>query len=125
MFLLDWTGMPGKVQWIVSDNGNSSQQNLPRIRLYDCSFFPDIFSIEFKLSGLMSLIRCEFKHPSAYHPSAYLTLEKSWYEQEITEETLRNFKSRDDQNRIEIIQTKIDVRYIHIYINNAARRLKM
>ena len=51
--------------------------------------------------------------------------EKSQYKSEVTEETLRNFNLKDDQNRIEIIQTKIDVSYICIYINNAARHLKM
>ena len=86
--------------------------------MYDC-FFDD--SIDFKLSGLISLFRCEFKG----NWWLLLTLEKSWYEPEITEETLRNFTSRDDQNRIEIIQTKIHVSYMSIDINNAARRLNM
>ena len=54
-----------------------------------------------------------------------LRLEKSRYEPEITEETLRNFTSNDDQNRIEIIQTKIDVLGMVMWINNAARCLKM
>ena len=72
-----------EIQWIVSDSLSSSQHDLPRIRLYDCFFSSD--SIEFKLSGLMSLIRCEFKGYSFIS----LYLEKSHYEPEITEETLR------------------------------------
>ena len=108
------------IRWIVSDSQSSSQQDLPRIRLYDCSF-PPYRGIVFKLSGLMSLIRCEFK----WIRQVSLYLEKSQYESEVTGETLGNFKSRDDQNRIEIIQTKIHVSVMRIYINNAARRLKM
>ena len=115
MFLLG-----GDIQWIVSDNGRSSQQSLPRIRLYHCSF-SDVYSIAFRLSGLMSLIRCEFKG----RPEVRLILEKSRYESEITRKTLRHFKSRDDHNRIEIIQTKIYGIDLYISINNAARRLKM
>ena len=102
----------------MSDSQSSLQQSLPWIRLYDCFFD---YKIEFKLSGLMSLIRCEFKG----YICVNLTLEKSRYESEITVETLGNFTSMDDQNRIEIIQTKIDVALIRIYINNVARRLKM
>ena len=112
LFLLGW-----KIQWIVSDNQGSSHQDLPRIRLCDCSFD----SIKFKLSSLMSFIRCEFKG----RVWLKLYLEKSQYESEVTEESLRNFFSKDDQNRIEIIQTKINVRCIAMYINNAARCLKM
>ena len=67
----------------------------------------------------MSLIRCEFKG------SLSLTLRKSRYEPEITAETLRNFTSNDDHNRIEIIQTKIHVYIIVLDINNVARCLKM
>ena len=118
LFLLGW-----KIQWIVSDNQSSSQQNLPRVRLYDCSFrSKDITSIEFILSGLMSLIRCDF---ALIYKTLLLRLEKSQYEPEVTGETLGNFKSRDDHNRIEIIQTKINVWQLHIGINNAAKRLKM
>ena len=91
----------------MSDSQSSSQQSLPRIRLYDCSFPPNSY-IDFILSGLMSLIRCEFKG----NRFVILRLEKSRYESEVTEETLRNFTSRDDQNRIEIIQTKIYVKLI-------------
>ena len=69
----------------------------------------------------MSFIRCEFKG----NRLVILRLEKSQYEPEIIEETLRNFKSRDNHNRIEIIQTKIHVSFMHIYINNAARCLKV
>ena len=54
-----------------------------------------------------------------------MRLEKSRYEPDITAETLRHFTSRDDQNRIEIIQTKIHVSPMRIYINNVARHLKM
>ena len=54
-----------------------------------------------------------------------LIVDRSRYESEITEETLRNFNSRDDHNRIEIIQTKINVWQLHIGINNAARCLQM
>ena len=105
----------------MSDSQSSLQQDLPRVRLYDCYFPYNVSRIEFKLSGLMSLIRCEFKH----HSIVNMIFEKSQDESEVTEETLRNFTSRDDQNRIEIIQTKIDVRGLHVSINNAARRLKM
>ena len=105
----------------MSDNGRSSQQSLPRIRLYDCSF-PPYCDVDFILFGLMSLIRCEIK---GRYTEVELRLEKSQYESEITEETLRNFTSRDDQNRIEIIQTTIDVYSLNIHINNVARRLKM
>ena len=109
------------MKWIVSDNGRSSQQSLPQIGLYDCFFSPSMFSIVFKLFGLMSLIRCRFKERYTFvEPEVKLYLEKSQYEPEITEETLRHFKSRDDQNRIEIIQTKIHVSFMHIYINNVA-----
>ena len=69
----------------------------------------------------MSLIRCEFKG----RPDIRLILEKSQYEPDITEETLRHFTSRDDHNRIEIIQTKMHVSFMRIYINNVARRIKM
>ena len=106
----------GRIRLIVSDNERSSQQDLQRIRLYDCTFAD---SIVFKFSGLMSLIRCEFKR------AIKLTLEKSRHEPEITEETLKNFSSTEDQNRIEIIQTKIEAVFINMYINNAARQLKM
>ena len=109
------------IQWFVSDSQSSSQQSLPRIRLYDCSFPPNSY-IDFKLSGLMSLIRCEFKGRIT---TVTLILEKSRYEPEIIEETLRHFNSRDDHNRIEIIQTKMHLSHLYIYINNAARRLKM
>ena len=105
----------------MSDNRSSSQQNFPRIRLYDCHFLY-YRDIEFKLSGLMSLIRCEIKGGFTV---VTLRLEKGWYESDITEETLRNFNSRDDQNMIEIIQTRFNVSSMRIYINNAARRLKM
>ena len=108
--------------WIVSDNRSSSPQSLPQIRLYDCSFPSNVYSIDFTLSGLMSLIRCEFRLGLDV---IGLVLEKSRYELEITEETLRDFKSKDDQNRIEIIQTKIDVYSLYIDINNAATCLKM
>ena len=114
--LLGFTGILG----IVFDSGHSSQQSLLWIRLYDCSFPPNSL-IDFKLYGLMSLIRCEFKGNGFIS----LYLEKSRYEPEITEETLRNFTSKDDQNMIEIIQTKIYGTGLFIYINNAARRLKM
>ena len=76
----------------------------------------------FKLSGLMSLIRCQFRGGFTV---VTLILEKSWYESEVTAETLRNFTSKGDQNRIELIQTKIDVQSLHIHINNVERRLKM
>ena len=103
----------------MSDNRNSSQQDLPRVRLYDCFFDDDI---EFNLSGLMSLIRCEFKGDYG----AYLNIEKSQNEPEITEETLRNLSFNEYSNRIEFIQTKIDVRYLQIYVkSNVARCLKM
>ena len=69
----------------------------------------------------MSLIRCEIKG----NRGVILILEKSQYEPDITEETLRHFKSRDDHNRIEIIQTKINISFMRIYINNVARHLKM
>ena len=105
------------IQWIMSNSLSSSQENLPRIRLYDCSSSHQHLTVTFKLSGLMSLIRCEFETLVNLH------LPKSQYEPEITEETLRNFNSRDDQNRIEIIQTQIDS--VNIYINSAARHLKM
>ena len=108
----------GLIRWIVSDSRNSSQQSLPRIRLYDCYF--DVFRIDFKLFGLMSLIRCEFKRRYVH-----VHVEKSWYEPEITGKSLEKLNSKQYQNRIEIIQTKIYVRSLHIYINNAARRLKM
>ena len=91
----------------MSDSQGSSQQDLPWIRLYDCSF-PNLdlgnleTRIEFKLSGLMSLIRCEFKE----FTQVILILEKSWYESEVTGKTLRHFNSRDDTNRIKFIQTK-------------------
>ena len=104
----------------MSDYGRSSQQSLPRIRLYDCHF-PSSCDIDFKLSGLMSLIRCEIKG----NQWVTLILEKSRYEPDITAETLRHFTSNDDHNRIEIIQTKIHVVIITLYINNVARRLKM
>ena len=68
------------------DNQSSLWQNLPWIRLYDCHFSLPI--IEFKLSGLMSLIRCEIKG----NRGVILILEKSQYEPDITEETLRYFK---------------------------------
>ena len=112
------------IQWDLFDNSSSSQQDLPLIRLYDCNFPSDVHSIVFKLSGLMSLIRCEFK--GRYGLDVILILDKSQDESEVTEETLRNFNSRDDQNRIEMIQTKIDVRYLQIYVNyNVVRGLKM
>ena len=114
------------IQWVVFDNGSSSQQGLPRIRLYDCNFPYDVHSIVFKLSGLMSLIRCEFKWRHGLDVILILMLDKSQDESEVTEETLRNFNSRDYQKRIEIIQTKIDVRYLQIYVNNnVVRGLKM
>ena len=101
----------------MSNNGPSSQQNLPRIRLYDCSFDDNI---DFKLFGLMSLIRCEFRVDDVR-----LILEKSQYEPEVTEETLRHFISNDDKYRIEFIQIIINASDLTIHINNAVRRLKM
>ena len=107
------------IRWIVFDNGHSSQQDLPQIRLYDCTFDGDIV---FFLSGLISLIRCEFKGDY----DVYLNIEKSQNEPEITEETLRKFSFNKYPNRIEFIQTKIDVRYLQIYVkSNVARHLKM
>ena len=69
----------------------------------------------------MSLIRCEFKG----NRFISLYLEKSRYEPEITEETLINFNSKDDQNRIKFIHTRFDVGFIKMYINNTKRQLKM
>ena len=71
----------------------------------------------------MSLIRCEFKVSGFEGLQFYL--EKSRYESEITEKSLRNFNSKGNENMIEIIQTKIDVDYMTMYIINAARQLKM
>ena len=101
----------------MSDSRSSSQEDLPRIRLHD-SYFSSSF--KFRLFCLMSLIGCEFNVITLY-----LYIEKSLIEPEITEETLRNFNSRDNQNRIEIIQTNIDLYFMFIFINNAERRLKM
>ena len=64
---------------------------------------------------------CEFKGHDTF---VILRLEKSRYESEVTGETLRNFYSREDQNIIEIIQTRFTAN-IKIYIINAARRLRM
>ena len=69
----------------------------------------------------MSLIRCEFKGERG----VILILEKSQYEPEITEETLRNFNSNKYQNRIEIIKTTIGVHYLAIHVDNVARHLIM
>ena len=115
MFLLG-----DSIQWNVFDNRSSSQQNIPRVRLYDC-FFDG--KIEFKLSGLISLIRCELKGHS--FQGVILYLEKSQYEPEITEKCLEKFNSKQYKNRIEIIQTRFNLGHIEMYINNTARHLKM
>ena len=107
------------IEWIVFNNQSSSQQSLPRIRLYDCYFPSDVFSIDFKLSGLMSLIRCELKGAIGLH------LEKGQYEPDITGKSLQKLNSKQYQNRIEIIQTRFNLGHIEMYINNAARHLKM
>ena len=54
------------------------------------------------LSGLISLIRCEFKERN----NVDLYIKKKRYEPEITEETLGKAKSKEYQHRIEIIQTR-------------------
>ena len=102
------------------DNRCSSQHDLPRIRLYHCFFD---YNIEFKLSGLMSLIRCEFKGHSLKGVQFYF--EKGQYEPEITEESLEKFNSKEYENRIEIIQTRINFGHIDIHIDIVARHLKM
>ena len=109
------------IEWIVFNNQSSSHQDLPWIRLYDCYFPSDVFSIDFKLSGLMSLIRCEFK----VEEQVSLILEKSQYEPEVTGKSLEKLNSKQYQNRIEIIQTRFNLGHIEMYINNAARHLKM
>ena len=111
----------GNIWWIVSDSQSSSQQSLSRIRLYDCSFSSDV--VYFKLSGLMSLIGCWF---FIGNKEVTLYLEKSRYESEITEESLRYFYLNKYQNRIEIFQTIfVSVRFMSIFINNVARHLKV
>ena len=66
---------------------------------------------------LMSLIRCEFKVKEWVN----LILEKSQYEPEIT----GKLNSKLYQNRLEITQTRFNLGHIEMYINNAARHLKM
>ena len=107
------------IEWIVFNNQSSSHQDLPWIRLYDCYFPSGVFSIDFKLSGLMSLIRCELKGAIGLH------LEKGQYEQEMTGKSLEKLNSKQYQNRIEIIQTRFNLGHIEMYINKAARHLKM
>ena len=109
------------IEWIVFNNQSSSHQDLPWITLYDCYFPSDVFRNDFKLSALMSLIRCEFK----VEEWVSLILEKSWYEPEITGKSLEKLNSKQYQNRIEIIQTRFNLGHIEMYINNAARHLKM
>ena len=112
------------IRWILLDSRGSPQQELPHIRLYDCSFHI-LGRIKFSLSGSMSLIRCEFKDVQGWS-RLELNLEKSRFEPEITTEILKKFNSNKSQNRIEIIQTTIDIESLELYIdNNVLRHLTM
>ena len=64
----------------------------------------------------MSLIRCEFKGEDTH---LLLHLERSYYE---PEETLKKINSNNSHNRIEIIQTRIDVVDLDLYIDNKVLR---
>ena len=71
----------------------------------------------------MSLIRCEFK--GHYLKGVDFYLERSQYESVITDKSLEKFNSKEYENRIEIIQTRINFGHIDIHIDNVARHLKM
>ena len=121
IFFLNLFSLTGEwIRWILFDSQSSLQQDLPRVKLYDCSFTPPGYT-QFFLSGLMSLIRCEFKEGN----NIDLDIKKRMYEPEITEETLENAKSNQYQNTIEIIQTKFSVHSLNIYVDNVVRYLKI
>ena len=101
--------------WIVFDHESSSQKDLPKIKLYGCSFH-NMWEIQFKLYGVMSLIGCEFNSDFEDTFLALWLLE-SQFEPEV--------EGLEDLVGIEINQTIIEVPFLGMQIDNVKRRLQM